>query len=230
MTMIRPSRHDDEPADDGLTGSGDDGAIETTAHAGGVPDRAGDEDAAFGSAPSSAAAGDGPAAGDDVGGDVEPAEGSVVQSSGRRAVFRAWRSRRPFLGTILTMLGGVELFFSGQLDLGRIHVSLGIEGLQATVIPLALVLLGVLTLLMPAHRIFYGVIGLALALYSIVGVNLGGFLVGMLLAVVGGIMTVAWSPKDAQRKAAAKRARRARSAAAQTAADAAGDSADEASV
>ncbi|WP_255447342.1 DUF6114 domain-containing protein [Schumannella soli] len=211
MTMIRPSRHDDELADDGLPEPGDDGAIETTALAGGVPDRAGDEDAAFGSAPSSAAAGHDSAAGDGVGGDAEPADDGVVQSSGRRAAFRAWRARRPFLGTILTMLGGVELFFSGQLDLGRIHVSLGIEGLQATVIPLALVLLGVLTMLMPAHRIFYGVIALALALYSIVGVNLGGFLVGMLLAVVGGIMTVAWSPKDAQRKAAAKRARRARS-------------------
>jgi hypothetical protein len=111
------------------------------------------------------------------------------------ARFRAWRRRRPFVGGLLTVLGGVELFFSGQLDIGKIHVQLGIEGLQATIIPILLVLLGVLVIAMPAHRIFYGVIALAVAVYSLVGVNLGGFFIGMLLASVGGILTVAWMPK-----------------------------------
>ena len=109
--------------------------------------------------------------------------------------FRTWRRQRPFVGGILTALGGVELFFSGQLDIGKIHVQLGIEGLQATIIPILLVLLGVLVIAMPAHRIFYGVIALAVAVYSLVGVNLGGFFIGMLLSTVGGILTVAWMPK-----------------------------------
>ena len=109
--------------------------------------------------------------------------------------FRAWRRRRPFVGGVLTALGGIEMFFSGQLDIGKIHVQLGIEGLQATIIPILLVLLGVLAIAMPAHRIFYGVIALAVAVYSLVGVNLGGFFIGMLLATVGGILTVAWMPK-----------------------------------
>lgn len=112
----------------------------------------------------------------------------------RRARFRAWRRSRPFVGGLLTALGGVELFFSGQLDIGKIHVQLGIEGLQATIIPILLVLLGVLVIAMPAHRIFYGVIALAVAVYSLVGVNLGGFFLGMLLASVGGVLTVAWMP------------------------------------
>lgn len=109
--------------------------------------------------------------------------------------FSRWRRRRPFLGGVLIALGGVELFFSGQLDIGKIHVQLGIEGLQATIIPIVLVLLGVLVVSMPAHRIFYGVIALVLAVYSLVGVNLGGFFVGMLLSTVGGVLTVAWMPK-----------------------------------
>ncbi|MGN6762150.1 MAG: DUF6114 domain-containing protein [Leifsonia sp.] len=112
-----------------------------------------------------------------------------------RTRFRAWRRGRPFVGGLLTALGGVELFFSGQLDIGKIHVQLGIEGLQATIIPILLVLLGILVIAMPAHRIFYGVIALAVAVYSLVGVNLGGFFVGMLLSTVGGILTVAWMPK-----------------------------------
>jgi hypothetical protein len=112
-----------------------------------------------------------------------------------RTRFRAWRRGRPIVGGLLTALGGVELFFSGQLDIGKIHVQLGIEGLQATIIPILLVLLGILVIAMPAHRIFYGVIALAVAVYSLVGVNLGGFFVGMLLSTVGGILTVAWMPK-----------------------------------
>jgi len=114
----------------------------------------------------------------------------------RRERFRRWRRSRPFVGGLLTALGGVELFFSGQLDIGKIHVQLGIEGLQATIIPIVLVLLGILVIAMPAHRVFYGVIALAVAVYSLVGVNLGGFFVGMLLASVGGVLTVAWMPKD----------------------------------
>ncbi|ALX67158.1 DUF6114 domain-containing protein [Microbacterium sp. XT11] len=112
--------------------------------------------------------------------------------------FREWRRGRPFVGGILVALGGVELFFSGQLDIGHLHVQLGIEGMQATIIPVLLVLLGILAITMPAHHVFYGVIALAVSMYSLIGVNLGGFLVGMLLSTVGGILVVAWmGPKPA---------------------------------
>ncbi|WP_394686191.1 DUF6114 domain-containing protein [uncultured Microbacterium sp.] len=114
-----------------------------------------------------------------------------------RARFRAWRRRRPLVGGLLVAVGGIEMFFSGQLDIGQLHIQLGIEGLQATVIPLVLVLLGILLISMPAHRIFYGVIALAVAVYSLVGVNLGGFLLGMLLSTVGGIIAVSWAPPRA---------------------------------
>jgi hypothetical protein len=55
----------------------------------------------------------------------------------------------------------------------------------------------VLVVAMPAHHVFYGVIALAVAVYSLVGVNLGGFFIGMLLASVGGVLTVAWMPRRA---------------------------------
>ena len=134
--------------------------------------------------------------------------------------FRDWRQHRPFVGGLLTALGGIEMFFSGQLDIGRIHVQLGIEGLQATIIPILLVLLGVLVVAMPAHRIFYGVIALAIAVYSLVGVNLGGFFIGMLLSTVGGVLTVAWMPLE-QRGERRSRGRRRRRESTLTADDAA---------
>ena len=111
------------------------------------------------------------------------------------AAFANWFRTRPAIGGLLVVLSGVELFFSGQLDIGTIHVQLGIEGLQATIVPIALIALGVLVILMPVHRIFYGVLALALSVYSLIGVNLGGFIIGMLLGAVGGVLVVAWMPK-----------------------------------
>lgn len=108
--------------------------------------------------------------------------------------FRDWRRQRPFGGSLLLLLAGVEMFFSTQLDIGNMHIQLGVEGFQATIIPLGFVLLAVLIVTMPQHRIFYGVIALALSIYSIIGVNLGGFLIGMLLSAIGGILAVSWAP------------------------------------
>jgi len=116
--------------------------------------------------------------------------------SGPRA-FSAWRRERPFVGATLIVIAGVEMFFSTQLDIGKLHIQMGIEGFQATIIPIGFVLLGALIVAMPQHRIFYGVIALALSLYSIIGVNLGGFLIGMLLSAVGGVLAVSWAPPAA---------------------------------
>jgi hypothetical protein len=110
------------------------------------------------------------------------------------ATFREWRRQRPFVGCLLLLLAGVEMFFSTQLDIGKLHIQMGVEGFQATIIPIGFVLLAVLIAVMPQHRIFYGVIALALSIYSIIGVNLGGFLIGMLLSAVGGILAVSWAP------------------------------------
>ncbi|MCX6503495.1 MAG: DUF6114 domain-containing protein [Microbacterium sp.] len=119
---------------------------------------------------------------------------SPAEAPTRRSRFRQWRRQRPLVGGILIALGGIEMFGSSQMDVGKLHIQLGIEGLQATVIPLVLLLLGALIIAMPVHRIFYGVIALAVALYSLIGVNLGGFLIGMLLSTVGGILAVSWMP------------------------------------
>jgi hypothetical protein len=117
------------------------------------------------------------------------------RSTAKTTGFGAWRRSRPFVGGLLTVLAGIEMFFSGQLDIGKIHVQVGIEGFQATIIPILLVVLGLLVVLMPAHRIFYGVISLVVSVYSLIGDNLGGFFVGMLLGAVGGVMIVSWMPK-----------------------------------
>lgn len=127
--------------------------------------------------------------------DVPEPDSAVTGARAAWQRFRTWAKRRPFVGGLLVAVAGVEMFFSGQLDIGHLHVQLGIEGLQATIIPIALLLLGVLAITMPVHHVFYGVIALAVALYSLIGVNLGGFLIGMIMASVGGVLVVAWMPR-----------------------------------
>ncbi|MFD5866472.1 DUF6114 domain-containing protein [Agromyces sp. NPDC127015] len=109
--------------------------------------------------------------------------------------FGAWYRSRPLIGGIITVLAGAALFLSSQLDLGNLTIHVGIEGMQATILPIVVALAGVLAVAMPAHRIFYGVIVLAASVYSLVAVNLGGFFVGFLLGCVGGIMVVSWAPR-----------------------------------
>ncbi|MDQ1606794.1 MAG: hypothetical protein QOJ18_1161 [Microbacteriaceae bacterium] len=122
-----------------------------------------------------------------------------------RSGFVGWYRGRPFVGGALTVLAGLEMFFSGQLDVGKIHIQVGIEGLQATIIPILMVILGVFAITMPVHRVFYGVISLVVSVYSLIGVNLGGFFIGMLLGSVGGVMIVSWLPKTRQSKTAMPR-------------------------
>lgn len=111
--------------------------------------------------------------------------------------FGRWYRGRPSIGGALIVLAGIEMLFSGQLDLGSIRIQVGIEGMQAMILPVALVTLGVLILTMPTHRMFYGVMTLTFSIYALVGVNLGGFFVGTFLGLVGGVMAVSWMPRRA---------------------------------
>ena len=124
--------------------------------------------------------------------------GLRTRLAGWRRDFRPWRRQRPFVGGVLVALAGLEMLLSGPIKLDQLGMNVvlqfGVEGAQATILPIALVLLGILSITQPVHRIFYGVIALAISVYSIAGVNLGGWVVGFLLGVIGGIVVVSWAP------------------------------------
>ena len=129
---------------------------------------------------------------------VEITTAARPETSATGSRFGRWYRSRPLIGGILIVVAGIEMVLSGQLDLGSIHIQVGIEGMQAMILPFALVTLGVLIIVMPVHRMFYGIMCLALSIYAVVGVNLGGFLIGTVLGLVGGIMCVSWMPKHAR--------------------------------
>lgn len=110
-----------------------------------------------------------------------------------RQRWRSWRRSRPFWGGVLVAAGGAEILLSVRAPLPVI-LHIGPQGLAGYLVPLILLICGVLLLAHPPQRLFYAVVSILLALASWLTSNLGGFLVGMLLALVGGCLAFAWSP------------------------------------
>jgi hypothetical protein len=125
---------------------------------------------------------------------LTPGSERHVTTADARSTFRRWRRTRPFWGGLFLLLAALALFLSANLTLRDLQVHFGQEGYLSYLLPAVLVLCGALTWATPAHRLFYGILGLLTALYSFLGLNLGGFGVGMLLGIVGGALTIAWGP------------------------------------
>ncbi|MGI5245872.1 DUF6114 domain-containing protein [Dactylosporangium sp. CA-139066] len=110
-----------------------------------------------------------------------------------RANNGGWALYRPFWGGLLMLLSGLELFLSGNMHLA-LEVHFGPTGFLSYVLPLMMLLCGALSWFTPQQRLFYGILGTVVALYSLIGLNLGGFFLGTVLGLVGGGLTVAWTP------------------------------------
>ncbi|MGW4278194.1 DUF6114 domain-containing protein, partial [Streptomyces seoulensis] len=124
------------------------------------------------------------------------ARAAVVRA---RRWFRAFRRTRPFWGAVWMVAGGwTVLKFS--LAPMRLVVSAGFDGIAGYLLGGGMILCGLIPLAAPRQRFTFGILGSVLAVVSLVASNLGGFLVGMALGVLGGAMTVGWGPKRTPRR------------------------------
>jgi hypothetical protein len=112
----------------------------------------------------------------------------------RWRAFRRWRRSRPFWGGLFTLLGGVWIFGTTQLSLGGLSFQMGPSGFLSWLIPTILVASGLLLWFSLQQRMFYAIVAAVTAVYSLIGVNLGGFFIGMLLGLVGAALGFAWAP------------------------------------
>lgn len=108
--------------------------------------------------------------------------------------FGRWRRSRPFWGGLLLLLSGLEMFLSANMALDNIEIHIGPQGFLSYLLPTIMLVCGALIWFTPAQRAFYGIVGTLTALYSFVGLNLGGWIVGMVLGIVGGALAIAWGP------------------------------------
>ncbi|MGC0416294.1 DUF6114 domain-containing protein [Embleya sp. AB8] len=113
----------------------------------------------------------------------------------RRAV-RRWRRTRPFWSGVYLIAAGLEIL-AVPLSPLPVMVSLGIAGIASLAIGAILIVAGLFMWFAAQHRHFVGIFALIASIASFVAANLGGFLLGMLLGVLGSSMGFAWRPKRA---------------------------------
>ena len=114
-----------------------------------------------------------------------------------RLRFRDWRYTRPFWAGLFTALGGGPIAYFPYANLKIGHLTLAMSttaGAGSLIIGVLLVTLGLTMWYQQVTRVFAGVAAILLALVSIPVSNLGGFLVGFLLSMVGGCLALAWAP------------------------------------
>ncbi|MBV9447979.1 MAG: hypothetical protein JO345_19010 [Streptosporangiaceae bacterium] len=134
---------------------------------------------------------------------VQGNAGFGAAAGSRREALRQWRRTRPFWGGFLLLLAGIELLLiplSGLLIHGAVKlvVYIGIGGVFGVLLGVLLIACGLLLWLNPAHRTFYAIAGVLLAVLSFIASNLGGFFIGMLLGIIGGSMGFGWTPSADQ--------------------------------
>src|SRR5438477_11467259 len=113
-----------------------------------------------------------------------------------RLGLRRWRRTRPFWGGLFIILAGLEIFATERAPM-RIVLHIGLQGLAGYAVPIVLVLLGALLWVNPAQRLFYSLVAAVLVLASWLTSNLGGFLLGLLLGIIGAALAFGWVPRKA---------------------------------
>jgi hypothetical protein len=100
---------------------------------------------------------------------------------------------------MLLVLAGLEMLLiplTGVLARGQIKlvIYVGVGGIFGILIGALLIASGLALWFNDAHKTFYSIAGVLLAILSFIGTNLGGFFIGMLLGIVGGSLAFAWAP------------------------------------
>jgi hypothetical protein len=108
--------------------------------------------------------------------------------------WRHWRRSRPFWGGLLVLLGAAEILLTERVPL-RVVLHLGPEGIAGYLLPAIMVVCGFLLWFNPEQRLFYSVLAVLLSLGTWITSNLGGFILGMLLGVVGASLSFGWQPR-----------------------------------
>lgn len=109
------------------------------------------------------------------------------------------------------LLGGAEILFTLRAPL-PVVLHIGMQGLAGYLVPAVMVICGVLILLNPAQRLFYSILAVLASLASWITSNLGGFLIGMIIGVLGACLTFGWLPDQPPRRRRLRRTPRGKAA------------------
>lgn len=110
-----------------------------------------------------------------------------------------WRRGRPFWGGLLAVAGGITILVLPANQYTVLALP-GVAGLTGFLLGGLIAAMGALLWFLPEQRALLGVAIVLLALASFVYTNLGGFLIGMLLSLIGGSLGFAWHPTNTNKR------------------------------
>ncbi|MFC5827680.1 DUF6114 domain-containing protein [Nonomuraea insulae] len=106
---------------------------------------------------------------------------------------KTWRRSRPFWGGLFTLMAGLELLsVSFAVEALPVIVRSGTMG-RALMIAIVMIIVGVLLWLQPAQGVLLGLVAVVLSMAALLYTNLGGFLIGTTLGLLGGALGAAWT-------------------------------------
>ncbi|MEV0264049.1 DUF6114 domain-containing protein [Streptomyces sp. NPDC050617] len=110
-----------------------------------------------------------------------------------RGRWRQWRRGRPFWGGLAAVVAGAEIC---AIPLAPLKVMLhqGIAGIPSVLMGAVMILMGLAAWFAPQYRSLAGIVTVMVAAAALVMSNLGGFLIGTLMGIVGGGLIFAWQP------------------------------------
>ncbi|MEU7064542.1 DUF6114 domain-containing protein [Streptomyces sp. NPDC046161] len=112
---------------------------------------------------------------------------------GRRPSWRRWRRGRPFWGGLAAIAAGAWICVLPLAPL-KIMLQQGVAGIPSVLMGIVMIVLGLTAWFAPHQRTLAGILTTLIATAALVLSNLGGFLIGTLLGILGGGLIFAWQP------------------------------------
>ena len=114
----------------------------------------------------------------------------------RRHRFSEWAAARPFSAGLFMILGGVVVLTPAYLsfEVSNLQVQIStMSGVSTLLIGILLIASGLMTWFQREGRILTGLTALILGIVAVPTSNFGGFMLGSLLAIVGGALALSWT-------------------------------------
>ncbi|MEU6314751.1 DUF6114 domain-containing protein [Streptomyces sp. NPDC047014] len=121
------------------------------------------------------------------------------QGRQRTGRWRRWRRQRPFWGGLFAVLAGAWICVLPLAPL-KVMLQQGVAGIPSVLMGVVMIVLGLTAWFSPPQRNLAGVLTTLIATAALVLSNLGGFLIGTLLGIVGGGLMFAWQPHTTARR------------------------------
>ncbi|WP_330333880.1 DUF6114 domain-containing protein [Streptomyces sp. NBC_00536] len=126
----------------------------------------------------------------------DPRTATPAGGGRRSGRFRRWRRSRPFWGGVFALLAGAEICALPLAPL-KIMLQQGVAGIPSVLMGIVMIVMGLSAWFSPQHRTLAGILTTLIATAALVLSNLGGFLIGTLLGILGGGLMFAWQPSAA---------------------------------